>query len=373
MDEPTYTLGPVTSLLIWRAAMQGLVHMPVKPSVRPDFEGSRSAVRKMRTIPILQALGDVPIDALVSASKRTHACDSLDMMVLRGSLPEGSLWEVGKGVYVCSPELCFVLFARGGFDLHLLEIGSELCGTYSLSYNQTGRYCACKQLTSCKKLGDYLSQMGGRHGIKVARRALGYLQDGSASPFETALYLALTLDSVYGGYGIKNPKLHGTIDIPEQVRPLSEEECLTAALAYARGKGEVYVVGECDDCATRWPRMDVRQAQDTYADDKEDEAIPWHEIAYDYELDIVLFRERDLQCFDMFERKVMRLGRLVGREPAVSEGVLLCQRLQLLHRLFDAGQLANEHVRLRKMAGYERVVSRARFQEHSCASLVAPA
>ena len=142
MDEPIYTLGPVTSLLIWRAAMQGLVHMPAKPSLRPDFEGSRSAIRKMRTIPVLQALGDVPVDAIVAAARRAHACGSLDIIVLRGSLPEGSLWEIGKGVYVCSPELCFALLARGSFDRHLLEIGCELCGTYSLSYNQTGRYCA---------------------------------------------------------------------------------------------------------------------------------------------------------------------------------------------------------------------------------------
>lgn len=372
MREPTYTLGPVTSLLIWRAAMQGLVHMPVKPSLRPNFEGSRSAIRKMRTVPVLQALGGVPVDAIVSAAKRTHACGSLDVMVLRGSLPDGSLWEVGRDVYVCSPELCFALLARGGFDRHLLEIGSELCGTYSLSYDQTGKYCACEQLTSRKKLGDYLAQMGGRHGIKAARRALGCLQDGSASPFQTALYLVLTLDPKYGGYGIENPRLHVKLDMSEQARCALGTECLTADLSYANERGEVYVVAECDGTA-RWPRMDVRQAEDARAYGIKDAATLWHELAFDYDLDVVIFRERDLQSFEVFDRKVMRLGRLVGCEPAVSEGILLRQRLELFHNLFDASQLAAEHVRLRKMAGYGRVSRRTQHQEQSLTSMMVSA
>ena len=92
----------------------------------------------------------------------------------------------------------------------LIELGFELCGTYSLPTvadplppeigfnNRT-------QLTNTRRLERIAANMVGSHGRKKALRALRYITDGSASPMETKLTILLILPYMLGGYGLQKP------------------------------------------------------------------------------------------------------------------------------------------------------------------------
>jgi len=67
------------------------------------------------------------------------------------------------------------------------------------------------QLTSRKKLKDFVARMGGWPGHKLVIKALRYIVDDSASPMETILCILLTLPYRYGGYGLPLPEMNGCI------------------------------------------------------------------------------------------------------------------------------------------------------------------
>lgn len=190
MEGGSCVLGPVTSLLLWRAVASGLAEEPRRDVVAPDLSGCVGRVRQVRRIPVVASLGDVPLDVVVGSPRLTHRCRSLDAIVLRGELPAGSFCQVEAGVYACAPELCFLLLGRGGDWLHLAEVGNELCGGYALSHDQTGSYVVRPQLTTHARLEAYVREARGRHGRKVALEALREVCEGSDSPAETSKLLA---------------------------------------------------------------------------------------------------------------------------------------------------------------------------------------
>lgn len=356
MDEPVYIFGPVTSFLVWRAAMQGLVDEPYDPTCQPNLAHSHATLRMIRELPMLRSLGDVPIDAIVGQPSRTHECKSIDTIVLKGQLPSGSFKQVGRHAYVCSPELCFALLARGGFDRHLLEVGCELCGTYCLAPNQSGEFFEVSQLLTLDKLQSFLEQLGRRHGIRVARQAASLLQEGSASPRETSLYIVLTIYPRYGGYGLPKPKLNGRLDISPHSQLALRKGYLKVDLLYTDSQGNAIAVGEYDSASYHFY---TKQAQASgvfidvckvIADDLR------REIIRDEDVDIVTFRKEDTEHFDDFDMKAMRLARLVGAKPLASEGSVRNERIDLFTNIFDTKRWTDEHQLLRKMAGYERVI-----------------
>ena len=148
-------------------------------------------------------------------------------------LPEGSLIEVGDGLFVCSPELTFFQMASELSFAELLELGLELCGTYILPvkgvhsedpevakkqlYNRT-------QLTNKERLAAYLARTEGLFGQRRFLRVLQYIVDNSASPRETQLFLLLTLPYKYGGYGFSQPELNAKITPTKAAKETSSKK-----------------------------------------------------------------------------------------------------------------------------------------------------
>jgi len=111
----------------------------------------------------------------------------------------------------------------------LIELGYELCGSYSLPTkrkhlesfsmgNHQGQKTSDNnlyghpQLTSSKALKAFVANLEGIRGQKKACRALRYIVDGSASPMETILVMMLTLPHQLGGYGLPAPVLNKRIN-----------------------------------------------------------------------------------------------------------------------------------------------------------------
>lgn len=201
MDKDPCALGPVSSLLLWRAVRCGLIELSRQDEGQPDLACCHARIRDVRRLDLVRLLGDVPLDVVVGDRTRSHS-GTLHTIVLAGEMPPGSFVRAGQELYACAPELCFALLGRGGQMLPLARLGLELCGTYSLMPDQSGRFCTGPALTDKRRLSAFLDLMDHRHGLSVARRALRLVADGSGSPRETSIYLALTAPVRMGGYGL---------------------------------------------------------------------------------------------------------------------------------------------------------------------------
>ncbi|MCL2632617.1 MAG: hypothetical protein FWD45_05995 [Coriobacteriia bacterium] len=155
----------------------------------------------------------LPINIMVSHKNVTHPSSVIRHHVLSGLIPANSFVDVGNGLFIGSPELCFFQMANTLSMHNLIQLGYELCGTYSLPETVTTETAIYnrKPLTSKRKLDEFVSQMNKARGQYKAERALRYIDDGSASPMETALVMLLTLPNALGGYGLPTPKLNARI------------------------------------------------------------------------------------------------------------------------------------------------------------------
>ena len=359
MEDASYVLGPVCSLIAWRAAMEGRLDEPTPSEDQVDLTRACARVRELRALPVVRRLGDVPLDVLVGNANNAHVCVGLDTIVMQRPLPPGSLYLVDRTTYICGPELCFLLLARGGLDIHLAEIGCELCGTYFIAHDQSGDFDKGPALTSVEKISSYLDMMGRRHGIKTARTMLDLVADGSASPRETSMFLMLCSDERWGGYAIRRPVLNAPIDIPENAQLLLGKEHLEVDELWWDEEGNPQAVGEYDSNLHHLHHV-KSSGEKTIAVEKVLSDDLRREVIREKEIDVVTVRTEDTTSFDRFEAKARRIAKLVGSELLPSEKTMRNRRITLFVELFDARRWGKEHQQLRRMAGYERIIRKMR-------------
>ena len=198
--------------------------------------------RLQDAIPSLSFVCDVvpeglshPISLLVGASGARRRSKMVRPRVYTRQVPEWGFIETGNGVTVCTPAFCFFQMAADLPLLKLIELGYELCGSYSLpvgksvnlnpvskvdgSFSEAELKAAAQRqynkasLTNIKELRNFAPRMKGAKGYKNAKRALQYIINGSASPMETILVMMLTLPHKLGGYGLPNPEMNKRIEI----------------------------------------------------------------------------------------------------------------------------------------------------------------
>ena len=130
----------------------------------------------------------------------------------------GSILKAGEGIYVASPELCFVQLSAELEFLDLIKFGYELLGIYGFcDRGLNTRLLDLKEpLTTPKRLSDYVQRCNNMKGLQVAKRALPYLMDGSASPAETRFGMSMTLPRNLGGQAIRGLKLNYRIPLTKK-------------------------------------------------------------------------------------------------------------------------------------------------------------
>jgi hypothetical protein len=94
----------------------------------------------------------------------------------------------------------------------------EFCGTYRLSNNvNQGAFMNRAKRTSKSELYAFAQ----RQATQTYRAALGCIDNGSASPVESSIYLLLSLPSNRGGYGFPRPDINATIELDDRARRIS--------------------------------------------------------------------------------------------------------------------------------------------------------
>ena len=340
MDKDLCVLGPVSSLLLWRASRCGLIDLSQPDEMQPDLSHCHARIRDMRQLDLVRMLGNVPLDAIVGDRAKSHS-GTLHTIVLAGKMPPGSFVRVGQGLCACSPELCFALLGRGGQVIRLAEFGLELCGTYAIMPDQSGRSCACSALTDGKRLSAYVDLLGHRHGLAVARKVLRLVTEGSGSPRETSLFLALTAPARLGGYGLRRPELNAKVGVLQRTSTVSTPKACVASQLYRDDRGKkVLAVDSCGMGALSKP-----QCREALEGDG---------------IDVVDITLTDTMSMSKLEAKALRVARLLGEPVRPSKGLLLQRRSELFGLLFGESRWNVEHEVLCQLAGYGRPISRKR-------------
>jgi len=136
------------------------------------------------------------------------------MRVYTGATPDGCFISIGGGLAISSPQFCFFQMAAELSLIKLIELGFELCGSYSLPVPAEGdALYDHTPLTSTQALKAFTARMEGVKGKKNAFRALRYIVSGSGSPMETKLVMLLTLPHHLGGFALPMPVLNKRLNL----------------------------------------------------------------------------------------------------------------------------------------------------------------
>ena len=152
------------------------------------------------------------LHVLVTEERNKHHVKDTMFHYQSAAYPSWSFRSIDHDVFIASPELCFSEAATYLSFEALVLYGMELCGTYARISNNETRYKR-KPLTSKQKIAAYLNKSKGATGIKLARKACQYVLDGSASPRESILAIAMTLPHHSGGFGMPAPLLNHEIKV----------------------------------------------------------------------------------------------------------------------------------------------------------------
>lgn len=184
----------------------------------PRITGNRTTARVLpctspfvsesRTLRSLLGIEDGKLEVLVRTSAGRRDGDCLRSHYSGSAYPAGSFVKVpveGFGAVCCSsPELTFLQIAVKHTLLETVYMGYALCSSYRIDADAENgialREGDDEPLTSVARIGQYLAKGDGTYGSAKARRALAHVRDGSISPTESAMAMALSMPRRFGGF-----------------------------------------------------------------------------------------------------------------------------------------------------------------------------
>lgn len=226
------------SLKYWRSDVPYYQNeLGVAPAYDVAFCDCASSVRDMVQCGAILLDGNDSIEVLVSSRSNLRYNERLSTRLITTPLPRGSFFEIGRGTYVCSPELTFLLASTMVPLRSLIALGCELCGTYSL-FGEGSAAIKHAQITDVATIREYLKKVPGMHGVKRAKQALGCMADGSASARETDLYMQYCMRPKYGSFGLGGVELNHTFDLDDhpQAKALTRLKKITPDLYWPKHK-----------------------------------------------------------------------------------------------------------------------------------------
>lgn len=198
-----------------------------------------------------------PVHVLSMHKEDRRQSRKLRCHVHAGTFPEFSFFDMGNGVLVMAPWLCFALMAKRLSLSECMLLGMELCGCYSTHPQHLARmqalgdeetlkrgYLIRPPLTTPQKLEASLSTLYANGRNVKSLQAARWLAENSRSPMESRLYLLLCLKGVRGGYGISRPLLNCRIELPAWVARASDRQYFECDLYWPSARVAVEYDGQ---------------------------------------------------------------------------------------------------------------------------------
>lgn len=206
----------------------------------------------------------VPLRAIAPRAAQRRQSATLCTSLWGTPLPSRAFLEIGEGVCVSTPEFAFVQMAAQLDLISLVELGCELCGTYSCGVGLPGMHVPTsydyKALTSVERLSQCVGEVEGAPGIKRAREALAFVAQGAASPMETRLIMAMALPGRLGGYGMGVPCPNYVVEASSQAREMAGRAFFRCDLYLPAGQLDIEYNGRQFHRGQREMERDARRA-----------------------------------------------------------------------------------------------------------------
>lgn len=263
-----------------------------------------------------------PYHFLVPSGKFQRANSFAVYHARRHDPSPGMIKRIDQTLLCTSPEFCFIQMANMTTIQELIALGCELCSYYSIQHEG---YLESPNRTTHLKLASFVRNNSSEHGIKAARRALGYIIGGARSPSETALALLASLPLSLGGYALPKPFLNRKIKLGDRAR-------MAARKNYYR-------------CDLLWPRANLALEYDSDAEHTGKERIASDSIRRNIlqaEKGITVItvtnrQLRDPSLFDELMRQVAKLMhvRLRPKNGSAIEATLKLRKILFRHERRD--------------------------------------
>lgn len=209
------------------------------------------------------------------------------------------LVSIDEDCLCVTPELLFILYGQKHSFATSVQLGLELCGTYTLpafSDNECFTSYDLPVLTTAESIRAFIARNPNIYGAARAKRLARFLQDGSASPMETVLFLLLCLPVSEGGYGLPLPELNADLPIIQYLGSLHVPQTRYGDLVYRSAR--VVLEYQSREHHTGSER------QESDEDRRDDIEATGYTVMF-----ITPSRIKD---FDRFEAVVQRLARYLG-------------------------------------------------------------
>ena len=217
-------LSHQTALQFWRQcrlARPGFLVRASEARVKPPM--TPSDIKSWRAN-IPAGLSE-PLNIMVGSQNARKISKGFASHYCKGSFPRNSFARTKAGYFVSGAEFCFLQMATILPLANLIQLGFELCGGYVLAPEDASGFIKSKPVTTVARLRAFVNKMSGFHGCKLARKALQYILDGSASPRETILAVLLVLPYRLGGFGLAKPQLNFAVTPQRTARKATEKQC----------------------------------------------------------------------------------------------------------------------------------------------------
>lgn len=228
----TLVIGYISALAYWRseAALVASASHRLRLRILPDRVSRTDRDSISKTLELIDA--EAPLHVLTSQPIAPSGTKRIHAHTWSAPIPPGTLVECETlsidNVFASSPEFTFLQLAQVLSIVQLIEVGYELCGSYSLTNAVPEGFVSRKSLTTIRKLRTFLEKANGFRGVKNAKRALDNVLPGSESPRETAQCMLLCLPHLLGGYKLGQPVLNRTIQLgkrAQEVTSMSSRRC----------------------------------------------------------------------------------------------------------------------------------------------------
>ncbi|MBS5450110.1 MAG: hypothetical protein KHY83_07755 [Coriobacteriia bacterium] len=205
----------------------------------------------------------LPLQTIVPRASLRGGMAEVNASAWGTRLPCRAFLEVGNDVFVSTPEFAFVQMASRLDVVDLVELGCELCGTYTCGMGLGGTLPTSYDLlalTDVGRLRRCIDELGGARGVKRARAALPYVAEGSGSPMETRILLPMALPGRLGGYGLGTPLPNHVVEASAEARAMAGRSFFRCDLFLPQGNLDVEYNGLQFHGGQRDMERDARRA-----------------------------------------------------------------------------------------------------------------
>lgn len=171
----------------------------------------------------------LPLHVLTPLEGRRTA-STFTSHVMPAGIPRDQLIQLYDEVYVCSPELLFILLCHRCDTENILLMGSELASDYALCPERHSGLIKKKPLLSRGSIMSLCDSIGTTTGVRRARDLAPLIIERARSPKESELALLLGLGKKRGGRGISDIEVNKRIDLTDEQRRVARRNHLYSDL-----------------------------------------------------------------------------------------------------------------------------------------------